>query len=300
MTRRRGRNGRTTAIRCRFGVTDPGAIHSTPQVTLTPRLIEQLSGPGLAIPDLPTPRDLRLVEALSLAHPALADATGWHVTFGRELNATDDRDCLRSGAAQPGDLPVIEGRHLSPFRVDVSAVRRHADASTVRARLGARGGVDRPRLAYRDVASATNRTTLIAAIVPARTVTVHTVFCLQARLALDAQRVLCALLNSYVANYLVRRRVATHVTVGIISRLPVPLVTRESPWFDELFVAAATLEGGDDAAAAAVVQAAAAQAYGLSEDDLVHVLGTFPLVPADQRAAVIDVFVSRTRQRSCR
>ncbi len=295
-----GRNGRTTAIRCRFGVTDPGAIHSTPQVTLTPRLIEQLSGPGLAIPDLPTPRDLRLVEALSLAHPALADATGWHVTFGRELNATDDRDCLRSGAAQPGDLPVIEGRHLSPFRVDVSAVRRHADASTVRARLGARGGVDRPRLAYRDVASATNRTTLIAAIVPARTVTVHTVFCLQARLALDAQRVLCALLNSYVANYLVRRRVATHVTVGIISRLPVPLVTRESPWFDELFVAAATLEGGDDAAAAAVVQAAAAQAYGLSEDDLVHVLGTFPLVPADQRAAVIDVFVSRTRQRSCR
>ena len=115
-----------------------------------------------------------------------------------------------------------------------------------------------------------------------------------------AQRVLCALLNSYVANYLVRRRVATHVTVGIISRLPVPLVTRESPWFDELFVAAATLEGGDDAAAAAVVQAAAAQAYGLSEDDLVHVLGTFPLVPADQRAAGIDVFVSRTRQRSCR
>ena len=135
----------------------------------------------------------------------------------------------------------------------------------MRARLGSRSGADRPRLAYRDVASATNRTTLIAAIVPARTVTVHTVFCLQSRLALDAQRVLCALLNSYVANYLVRRRVTTHVTASIISRLPVPLVTRASPLFDELCGLAATLERGDDPAATAVAQAAAAEAYGLSD-----------------------------------
>ena len=292
------RSGRTTAIRCRFGVTDPSSLEAAPQVTLTPRLIEQLSGPGLAIPDLPTPVDLRLVEMLSLAHPSLADAAGWHVAFGRELNSTDDRDCLYSGVARPNDLPVVEGRHLSPFRVDVSAVTRHANHSSARARLGGRGGIDRPRLAYRDVASASNRTTLIAAIVPARTVTVHTVFCLQTRLALDAQRVLCALLNSYVANYLVRRRVTTHVTAGIISRLPVPLIQRGSRWFDELSVAVSTLEGGDDPGAAAVVQAVVAEAYGLDADDLAHVLATFPLVPADQRAAAMDLFLRRTPQRS--
>ena len=122
-----GRNGRTTAIRCRFGVTDSAAIHATPQVTLTPRLVEQLSGPGLAIPDLPTPADLRLVEALSAAHPALADESGWHVTFGRELNATDDRDCLRdavrpsrrpAGARGPPPFAVSRGRagHVPPCR----------------------------------------------------------------------------------------------------------------------------------------------------------------------------------------
>ena len=58
------------------------------------------------------------------------------------------------------------------------------------------------RLAYRDIASATNRLTLIAAIVPARAVTTHTLFCLKTPLPLDAQQVLCALLNSFVANYL--------------------------------------------------------------------------------------------------
>ena len=297
-----GRNGHTTAIRCRFGVSDPDAVTATPQVTLTPHLVEQLSGSSLAIPDLPTPDDLRLVEALTLAHPALSDIHGWHVTFGRELNATDDRDCLRDGAARPGtgDLPVIEGRHLAPFRVDVGAARKHADAVAARARLGGRGAVDRPRLAYRDIASATNRTTLIAAIVPAKTVTVHTLFCLQTRLALDAQRVLCALLNSYVANYLVRRRVSTHVTAGIMGRLPVPLVTRMSPWFEPLYDAAATLERRDDVAASALVQATAAEVYGLGPDDLAHVLATFPLIPADERAGVMEAFVSGTPQRSSR
>ena len=34
-------------------------------------------------------------------HPALAAPEGWAVTFGRELNATDDRDCLRSRASRP-------------------------------------------------------------------------------------------------------------------------------------------------------------------------------------------------------
>jgi hypothetical protein len=293
------RSGRTDTIRCRFGVADPEAVEATPQVTVTPRLVEQLSGPGLAIPDLPTPYDLRLVESLSRSHPALSDSTGWHAAFSRELNATDDGDCM-CGDAAPGAFPVIEGRHLSPFRVDLAAVGRYADSPATRARLGARANVDRPRLAYRDVASASNRTTLIAAIVPAGTVTVHTVFCLQSRLTLDAQRVLCALLNSYVANYLVRRRVVTHVTTAIISRLPVPLIGASSPQFSELLAAARVLQGAADAAAMAVAQAVAAEAYGVSEDDLAHVLSTFPLVPAQERAAVLDAFVSRTRPRSCR
>jgi hypothetical protein len=38
--------------------------------------------------------------------------------------------------------------------------------------------VRRARLAYRDVASATNRLTLIAAVIPARAATTHTLFCL--------------------------------------------------------------------------------------------------------------------------
>ena len=80
----------------------------------------------------------------------------------------------------------------------------------------------RARLAFRDVASATNRTTLIAAIVPAGAVTTHTVFCLRSPLDASDQLVLCAMLNSYIANFLVRLRVTTHVTLAVMNRLPVP------------------------------------------------------------------------------
>ena len=35
----------------------------------------------------------------------------------------------------------------------------------------------------------------------------------------ECQRYLCGMLNSFVANYLVRMRVSTHVSSGIIDRL---------------------------------------------------------------------------------
>ena len=42
------------------------------------------------------------------------------------------------------------------------------------------------------------------------------------------------MLNSFVANYLVRLQVGTHVTASLMSRLPVPRVSRESPHFERL------------------------------------------------------------------
>src|SRR4029450_9499166 len=81
---------------------------------------------------------------------------------------------------------------------------------------------NRPRLAYRDVASATNRLTLIAAILPKGCVSTHTLVCLRTSLPLRAQHFLCGLFNSFVLNYLVRLRVTTHVTTAIVERLPVP------------------------------------------------------------------------------
>jgi hypothetical protein len=244
----------------------------------------------MAIPDLPEPRDAQLVEALSAAHPGLSEPHGWHVAFGRELNATDDRACWAIGGAEApprGTLPVIEGKHIDPFVVRLDRVTKHAAAAAVRTRISG-ATISRSRLAYREVAAATNRLTLIAAILPARTISVHTVFCLRTSLPLDEQDVLCALLNSFVANYLVRRWVTTHVTASIVARLPAPRPARGTHHFGELARLAARARAGDTSGdLMARLQATAARAYGVTGDDFAHIVRSFPLIPAGDREAAI-------------
>jgi hypothetical protein len=150
----------------------------------------------------------------------------------------------------------------------------------------------RHRLAYRDVASATNRLTLIAAVIPPGAVTVHTLFCLKTPLSLDDQAFLCALLNSFVANYLVRLWVTTHLGTTTVERLPVPRPAEPS-WAcgrirergHELLRA-----GGHHPAAYAEVQALTAHLYGLSQEEFSLILESFPLVEPDITSAASEYY----------
>jgi hypothetical protein len=126
-------------------------------------------------------------------------------------------------------------------------------------------------------------------------------------LHIEAQYCLCALMHSLVANYLIRMGVTTHVTVALVSRLPVPRPRRESPAFELLASSARELEVVARAApgigrtrdasacerspAWSRLQAVAAIEYGLDQDELDYVLSTFPLVDHSARRAALDNFV---------
>jgi hypothetical protein len=223
--------------------------------------------------------------------PRLGGGEGWGATFGRELNASDDRGKFRRASGAPYARPVVEGKLLDPYRVRLGDCRfeLRPDAH-VPDHIGGRD-----RLAYRDVASATNRLTLIAAIVPARAVTTHTLFCLRTPLGSRAQHVLCALLNSFVANYLVRLRVHTHVTVSLVARLPVPFLRQGHPGFAALASASLALTRSsaplEEAPEYAETQAISARLYGLQPPELEHVLSTFPLVSPAARERTLERFV---------
>ena len=281
----------TGSIRCRFGVSTVEELErESPPLVINRALIARLSGPDdFGIPELRTENDLRIVESLSARWPWLGSADGWHVDFGRELNATDDKGSFRAYRGRGTARPVLEGKHVDAFRTACEASRYELPAGALADRVPRRA-----RLAYRDIASATNRMTLIAAVVPARVVTTHTLLCLRSRLSLNAQHVLCALMNSFVANYLVRLRVNTHVTVALVSRLPVPLLTSGHRAFHRLASLSRALgdAGGpvEEMPEYAEAQALAAHVYGLSEDDLRHILSTFPLIPADVKCRTIHAF----------
>jgi hypothetical protein len=290
--------GASGDVACRFGVRDLATLDrlgdsgfDRDTVTITRSLLERLSGASLAFPELRTQQDVDIVAAVSFRHPALEDAAGWSARFGRELNATDDRCHLLAGAPARGTLPIVEGKHLTPFVAHVEEASLRISAAKASSLLDGAATFRRPRLAYRDVASATNRLSLIAAIVPAGAVTTHTLFCLKTPLDADAQHFLCGVFNSYVANYLVRCRINTHVGARVIARLPVPKPPRESAAFRGISETAAALcTAARDADAAATLQALVARLYDLTQDQFVHVLETFPLVDRADRDRAAAAF----------
>jgi hypothetical protein len=287
--------GPTTVLPCRFGVRRPELLDRIPElgpdpdaVPLTRTLLERVSGDQLAVPDVRSSRDVDILRAVALTTPALGDRAGWHVRFGRELNASDDSGHFDDS---PTGLPVVEGKHLAPFTVDLTAARRRISPAVAATLVDRARTFGRARLGYREVASATNRLTLIAAIVPAGAITTHTVFCLKDELDLDWQWYLCGMLNSFVANYLVRQRVSTHVSSGIIDRLPVPPPRPHAPRFRAIVELSASLAVPPLAAVAyARLQALAACEYGLDSSQFQHILDTFPIVPGRDREAALSAF----------
>jgi hypothetical protein len=282
----------TSQIRCRFGISRPEALERDEDaagVTLTRGFLSRLSGSDdLGIPEIGSEVDLRLLERISGSCPRLGSADGWKAHFGRELNASDDRAHFEPFENSHTARPVIEGKQIDPVHV-------HVDRSRYQLKAGVPDRIPRRvRLAYRDVASATNRLTLIAAMVPARVVTTHTLFCLKTSLTLDAQHVLCGLLNSYIANYLVRFRVNTHVTVSLVSRLPVPLIEPADPAFSRIASLVRTLLKAktpvEEMKEYARLQAVVARLYQLNATDFEHVLSTFPLVPELVRSEAFASF----------
>jgi hypothetical protein len=290
-------SGRATqAIRCRFGITraedlEGDADRATPPLTLTRAFIHRLSGADdLGIPELTTSRDLAIVERVSASVPRLGSDEGWGVRFGRELNASDDRAAFVEFRGAADARPILEGKQVDPFRVSLDRCRLELDrTTTIRRTIPARA-----RLAYRDVASATNRLTLIAAIIPARAVTTHTLFCLKTKLPLADQHVLCALLNSFVANYLIRLRVHTHVTATLMSRLPLPVIREGHPFFARLLALSTALARSssvvEEMEEYAQMQALCAQAYRLRVSEFERVLETFPLIPVSVKGAALAAF----------
>jgi hypothetical protein len=299
----------TERLRCAFGRREVAWLDQLPDsardepgdattVTLTPSLIREWDPEGWSLPIARNTADVEVVAAVLASVPRLSGAQGWHTTFGRELNATDDRHHFAArNVPIDNAIPVVEGKHLEPFGVAADASAWVLSRDRAETLMKGRGGFDRARIAYREVASATNRLTLIAAILPPGTVSTHTVFCSRERHSRTDLYCLGALLNSLVANFLVRLQVTTHVTATVMGRLRVPRPAAGSAEHLTLVTLAQSLEqtgiaAGEDAYAR--VNAVAARLYGLNAGQFAHVLTTFPLLSRELRQKCEDAFNSET------
>jgi hypothetical protein len=283
-------------VRGRFGITSAAELERLPErddplapaypIRLDRQRLETIGGPLLRIPDARHVRDLALVETLSKRFPRLGEASGWNVTFGRELNATEARPYWSARG-----MPVLEGKHLSPFVANTEGCARIERIAADR--LLPSHPFDRPRLAYRDVSGVSNVVSLIAAIVPAGCLTSHTLLCLRTPVSDDRQHFLSGLFNSYVLNVVVRMLMGGHVTTTVVESLPVV------PWsgsIEDRWIANAARSlaspDADTPALEAELQARVALRCGLGAAEFDAVLERFPLVPERARRRAADRFRS--------
>ena len=286
--------GRTRDVRARFGVKTASQIDDLPDrddpaesaypIRLTSNGLAVVGGRTRRLPDVRSTRDLQVLEHIASIGAPLGSREGWNVRFGRDLNATEDRESFGASG-----LPIIEGKHLQPFVVDAGSTTSRIAIDEAARRFADRR-YERPRLGYRDVSAVANRLSLIAAVLPAGVLSTHTVFCLRTPLDTDRQHFLCGVFNSYVLNAVVRMLMGGHLTTSLVEDLPVPAWTGDDRQRRIGRLARRLARCPASGRSLAALQAAVARLYRLDAPMFAHVLAGFPLVPEADRRRALDVF----------
>jgi hypothetical protein len=288
---------------------------------MTTALIRKLSPDTLALKEIGSEAELAIMEKV-IAVPTLATApsTGWKLNLSQEVNMTNDSHLFQTEAAK-GSIPLYEGGMFWQFDGAYREPRyflKLADARAVVPKRGAKHTFDDYQLVFRAIASATNERTLISAVlrkmvVCNNNVAVSTSRCMGQQ-EYPQMVYIMGVTNSFVLDWFVRLEGAIYLKFSSLEGLPVPRLTEGDKWFADIVHRAARLicttpeyddlakevglgshkngatDPGERARLRAELDGIVAHLYGLTEDEFVHILGTFPLVKQDVKDAALKAF----------
>jgi hypothetical protein len=185
---------------------------------------------------------------------------------------------IRSRMSEKDFWPLYEGKHIDQFVVDVKPVERWVYLGAAEKKYG-KPPDPGPKLVFRDIASNTNERTCIAAVLPEKSCVNNKLPVVESESV--SPEIACVVLNSFAFDFLLRFRVSSTVNFTHISRVAVLPVAdcRDLPVIETVSAAGTARSNTTNPTFEAVWQAnwAVTQAYGLSSDDLVHILSTFPV-----------------------
>jgi hypothetical protein len=278
---------------------------------------------GSAFPHLPDAASIDVFAAIRRAPRLDTRLQDWDFRPATDFHATNDRPTFDAGGEAPGRWPVLGGSAFNLWDPDFGAPYAWADPTAVvgalftkrlrQAKLkssaffGSPAAVvdDKntlpcmsPRIAFRDITNATNRRTVIAALIPGERVLVNPAPYLL-RVTGDArdEAFLLGCLSSIPLDWYARRYVELHVNFHILNGLPIPLAGRKTPQGARVAEIAGVLAACDNRFAEwaravgvpvgsvatsgvtpdleAELDALVASLYGLTRDQLEHVFATF-------------------------
>ena len=308
-------------------------------VRISVDLVRKLSPDSLSVPEFKSETDLAIASKLQ-AFPFLADGTthGWGIElYGEELNMTRSAKYFKKSKTA---YPLFEGGMIWHFDNAFEKPRywvseRELRGSFLEKRAKRIGLNDVPndlkpdygtyRIAIRKIASNTNERTLITTIIPPDTfagnsLTVHFPFrnvpdrYNELMFSYAELLFLVSVMNSLVADYVLRSRMTTNLNLFYLYQLPIPRLPQTDKTFKTVVKRAAKLvcvspefdvlakdvglRGSQDgvtdekerARLRAELDGLVAHLYGLSEDEFAHVLASFPIVQQRERDAALAAY----------
>ncbi len=279
-----------------------------------------------AFPLLPTPRSVTVFAQLR-RHPRMDAAPGaGEGEFSRprpvrEFDATNDKHLFEMEEKR-GRWPVFKGASFNLWEPDTGVRYAWAETSQIREALqfkrlrqqrlarSAFSGFSRewaadpetlpclrPRIAFRDIARATDSRTVIAALVPPEIVITNQAPYLVWPGGVERDEAyLLGVLCSIPLDWCARRTVETHLNFHVFNALPIPRPARDADlrrrveqvagrlaarddryeqWADAVGVDFGPVESADKVQMVAELDALVALLYELDEDDLTHIFETF-------------------------
>lgn len=280
-------------------------------------LIKRLSPDSHSVMEFKSALDVQIVEKM-LRFPLLGEKLEgvWSAKMMREFDHTAEevRD-LVLGKPAAETVPLLEGKMIWQFDADYAEPQYWLQKTKATAWLkmkkadeSGRPFADAYRVAFRRQSASTNERTLITTVIPQRLHDDNLATFMPrddsgASLSSEKERVyLCALLNSYCIDFCIRSRVTTNLNFFFLEQLPVPRLSESAPQFEPIVQRAARLictttefddlaksvglkshqNGATDPTERAKLRAEldglVAHLYGLSEEEFMHILSTFPLV----------------------
>lgn len=290
-------------------------------------LIKRLSPGSHSLMEFKSELDVAIAQKL-LKHPLLGERVeaAWNVGFTAEFHMTNDSGLFETSAGK-GRWPLYEGKMIWQFDAAYEQPRYWVDEKQGRTALIGRGedngqalDYQAYRLGFRDIARNTDTRTMITCVIPPafhgnKLPTVR-VFNEAGERLIDSatQLVLCGLWNSYVLDWMIRLKVTTTLNFFYLHQLPVPRLTAKDPVFAPLAKRAAQLicvqpefdalakeaglrdhrDGITDPAGRARLRAEidglVAHLYGLTDEEFLHILQTFPLVSEPEKVAAYNAY----------
>jgi hypothetical protein len=323
------KGGRTESFPAAFMRLDVAELDRFPAevgFTLSVDLIRRLSPDSHSVMEFNSAKDAAIAERM-LKFPLLGEKREgeWNVAFTAEFHMTNDGKTLFKTTPSEGRLPLFEGKMIWQFETDYAQPRYWVDEAEGReSLLGRREDEGQPldyqtyRLGFRDIAANTNERTMVAAVIPP---TFHgnklptiKIFGEDGERQIDnsTQLFICAVWNSFVIDWILRQKVTTTLNFFYLYQLPIPRLTAEDTAFAPIVSRAARLtcttpqfdalakemglkrhqplDPAERARLRAELDGLVAHLYGLSEEEFVHILATFPLVPDPAKVAARNAY----------